>query len=104
MRWWWWWWWWFINSLSFGRKRMNEKRNMKKEDENENEEYYLLLPVLFDENFKSALELFFAAAGFERNDSRFVCILACDSFETGFLDGTLLTSLEPKEPCIFGAR
>ena len=33
------------------------------------------------------LELFFAIAGLERSDSRFVCLLACDSFETGFLDG-----------------
>ena len=73
------------------------------ENENENEEYYVLLPVLFDENFKSALELFCAAAGLERNDSRFACILACDSSETGFLDGRLPTFLEPREPCSFGA-
>ena len=78
------------------------------ENENENEEYYVLLLVLFVENVenvKSALELFGAAAGLERGDPRFVCILACDSSETGFLDGMLLTFLEPKEPCIrfFGA-
>ena len=75
---------------------------MKKE--NENEEYYFVLPVVFDENFELALTLFFAAAGLERTDSRFVCILACDSFETGFLDGMLLAFLEPKEPCSFGAH
>ena len=57
------------------------------ENENENEEYYVLLLVLFVENVenvKSALELFGAAAGLERGDPRFVCILACDSSETGF--------------------
>ena len=64
------------------------------ENENENEEYYVLLLVLFVENVenvKSALELFGAAAGLERGDPRFVCILACDSSETGFLDGRLPT-------------
>ena len=79
---------------------------MKRENENESEEYYVLLLVLFVENVenvKSALELFGAAAGLERSDSRYVCILACDSSETGFLDGRLLTFLEAKEPCSFGA-
>ena len=80
---------------------------MKNENENENEEYYVLLPVSYSSMkfFKLALELFCAAAGLERNVSRFVCILACDSSETGFLDGMLLTFLECKEPCIrfFGA-
>ena len=61
-------------------------------------EDYVLPLVVFVENFKLALELFFAAAGLERHDSRFDCILACDSFETGFLDGMLLAFLEPKEP------
>ena len=76
------------------------------ENENENEEYYVLLLVLFVENVenvKSALELFGVAPGLERSDSRFVCILAYDSSETGFLDGRLPTFLEPKEPCSFGA-
>ena len=65
------------------------------ENENENEEYYVSLLVLFVENVEnveSALELFGAAAGLERGDPRFVCILACDSSETGFLDGMLLSS------------
>ena len=67
-------------------------------------EDYVLPLVVFVENFKLALELFFAAAGLERHDSRFDCILACDSFETGFLDGMLLAFLEPTEPCSFGAH
>ena len=41
--------------------------------------------------------------GVERSGSRLACILACDSSETGFLDGMLPTFLEPKEPCSFGA-
>ena len=41
------------------------------ENENENEEYYVLLLVLFVENIKLALELFGAAAGLERSDSRY---------------------------------
>ena len=75
---------------------------MKKEKKMKNEDY-VTLAVVFDENFKLALELFFAAAGLERNDSRFVCKLAWDSSEPGFLDGMLLTFLKPKEPCSFGA-
>ena len=92
-----------FTSLSFGRKNMRKENMKKKENENENEEYYILLPVLFDENFALALELVCAAAGVERSGSRLACILACDSSETGFLDGMLLTFLEPKEPCSFGA-
>ena len=83
------------------KREDDEKRN--NETENENEEYYFVLPVLFDENFELALALFFAVAGREIRDSRFVCRLACDSFETGFLDGMSLTFLEPKEPCSVGA-
>ena len=82
-------------------KKDEEKR--KNENENENEEYYGFLSVPFDENFNLALEFFFAAAGRERDDSRFVCILACGSSETGFLDGMLLTFLGSKGPCSFGA-
>ena len=84
-------------------KKYEKREHEKKENENENEEYYILLPVLFDENFALALKLFCAAAGVERSGSRLACILACDSSETGFLDGMLLTFLEPKEPCSFGA-
>ena len=79
---------------------MKERKTL---DENLNEEYYVPLTVLFDENVLLALTLFFAAAGFEKSGSRFVCRFACDSFETGFLDGISLTFLEPKEPCFFGA-
>ena len=64
---------------------------MKREKmKTKNEEYYFVLPVLFDENFELALALFFAVAGREIRDSRFVCRLACDSFETGFLDGVVV--------------
>ena len=79
-------------------KKKCEKRKEKLKNED-----YVTLPVVFDENCKLALELFFAAAGLERNDSRFVCKLALDSSEPGFLDGMLLTFLKPEEPCSFGA-
>ena len=74
----------------------------KTRKENENEVYYVPLLVFFDEKLKLTLAFFFAPAGFEKIDPRSVCILACDSSETGFLDGMLLTFLEPKEPCIVG--
>ena len=83
------------------KREDDEKIKMKLKTKNE--EYYFVLPVLFDENFELALALFFAVAGREIRGSRFVCRLACDFFETGFLDGMLLTSLEPEEPCSFGA-
>ena len=63
---------------------------------------YLVL-VFFCENIKLSLKLLRAVAGLEISGSRFACIPACDSFETGFLDGTLLSFLEPDEPCFFGA-
>ena len=49
-----------------------------------------------------SLELFGAIAGFEMLDSRFLRILACDSDESGFLDGMLRCFLELAEPCSFG--
>ena len=63
--------------------------------------YYVL--VFFGENVEITLERLSALAGLEITGSRFVRKPACDSFEPGFLDGMLLSFLDPKEPCSFGA-
>ena len=86
-------------------KREKEKE-MKRENENKNEEHYfklLVFPAENVENIEIPLELLDALAGLEITGSRLACRLACDSFETGFVDGTLLSFLEPEDPCSFGA-
>ena len=86
------------------RKKKNGNENLKKEKENENEKCYFFLLAFFEEKVDISLEkLVGAIAGFETPASRFVRELACDSFETGFLDGMLRLFLEPETPCSFGA-
>ena len=80
---------------------MKIKKKTKK-----NEEHYFELLVFSAENVENVeitLELVDALAGLEITGKRFACIPACDSCETVFLDGTLLTFLDPKEPNSFGA-
>ena len=78
---------------------------IKKKTKIKNEEHYFELLVFSAENVENVeipLELVDAIAGLEITGSRFVREPACDSFETGFGDGTLLAFLKPKEPCSFG--
>ena len=90
----------------FRKKKRENEKEMKRENENKREEHYFELLVFSAENIENveiSLELVGAIAGLERTGTRFACIPACDSSETGFLDGTLLAFLKPKEPCSFGA-
>ena len=65
---------------------------------------YFFLLAFFEEKVEISLEkLVGAIAEVEIPDSRFIRELACDSFETGFLDGMLRFFLEPEAPCSFGA-
>ena len=56
----------------------------------------------FSENMDEFSILSLALAGFEIFEPEFNRISHFDSTETGFLDGTARSFLDPGEPCSFG--
>ena len=67
---------------------------MKRKKRKTKNTYHYYRFVFFGENVEIALERLSALAGLEITGSRFACKPACDSFETEFLDGTVLFLLE----------
>ena len=83
------------------KKKVKTKR--EKKENRKIEKCYFLLLAFFDEKAEISLAKLFALTGLEMNESTLGRTPACDSFETGFFDGTLRLFADPEVPCSFGA-